>query len=109
VSPEDAHARGVRDGQLIRVFNNFGAFLALAHVSSGIQPGIVFMYHGWDPLMFRGRQNFGAVIPTAGLIKPTNLVGNYGHIVWKPLGFEPNATFHDFTCDFESHAAAAPA
>jgi DMSO reductase family type II enzyme molybdopterin subunit len=109
VNPEDARARGVRDGQVIRVFNNFGAFLALAHVSGGIQPGMVFMYHGWDPLMFRGRQNFGAVIPTAGLIKPTNLVGNYGHIVWKPLGFEPNATFHDFTCDFESHAATAPA
>jgi DMSO reductase family type II enzyme molybdopterin subunit len=100
VNPDDARARGVRDGQPIRVFNSFGSFVALAHLSSAMQPGMVFMYHGWDPLMFRERQNFGAVVATAGLIKPTNLVGDYGHITWKPLGFEPNATFHDFTCDF---------
>lgn len=105
VNPDDARQRNVEDGQLIRIFNSFGSFIALAHLSAGIQPGMLFMYHGWDPMMFRGRQNFGAVVATAGLIKPTSVVGDYGHITWKPLGFEPNATFHDFTCDFAPHEA----
>lgn len=101
VNPDDAAARGVGDGDTIRVFNSFGSFVVQAHVSATIQPGMTFMYHGWDPMMFEGRQNFGAVVSTAGLIKPTSVVSGYGHISYKPLVFEPNATFQDLTCDFE--------
>jgi nitrate reductase alpha subunit len=107
VSPEDAEARGVGDGDLIRVFNPSGAFVAMAHVSAGIQPGMLFMYHGWDPMMFRGRQNFSAVISTAGLIKPTSMAGDYGHLGYRPLEFAPNQTYKDFTCDFERYEAPA--
>jgi DMSO reductase family type II enzyme molybdopterin subunit len=103
VSPDDASKRGVKDGEIIRVYNSHGQFVAMAHVTAAMQPGVMFMYHGWDPMMFRGRQNFGGVIPTAALIKPTSLVGGYGHITYRALAFEPNHTFHDFTCDFEKY------
>ncbi|MDH3978192.1 MAG: molybdopterin-dependent oxidoreductase, partial [Gammaproteobacteria bacterium] len=101
VSTQDAAERGVEDGDMIRVFNSYGEFTVQAHVTSSIQPGMTFMYHGWDPMMFEGRQNFGAVVSTAGLIKPTSVVSGYGHISYQPLVFEPNATFQDLTCDFE--------
>jgi anaerobic selenocysteine-containing dehydrogenase len=107
VSPQDAAARQVEDGDLIRVFNNFGEFIAMAHVTAAMQPGTVFMYHGWDPMMFRSRQNFGGVIPTAGLMKPTSLAGGYGHVTYRALAFEPNHTFHDFTCDFAAQSSGA--
>ncbi len=109
VSPEDAEARGVTDGDTIRVFSPLGSMIIQAHVSSAMQPGMIFMYHGWDPMMFEGNQNFGGVIPTAGLIKPTSLVGGYGHLHFSPLPFAwiPNATFKDFTCDFEKYVEAA--
>ncbi|TDI62321.1 MAG: hypothetical protein E2O89_07825 [Alphaproteobacteria bacterium] len=103
LSVSDAAARSVEDGDLVRVFNTAGEFIVQAHISSAIQPGMMFMYHGWDPMMFHGRQNFGAVIPTAGLIKPTSLVGNYGHLKFEPFFWTPNATFKDFTCDFEKY------
>jgi DMSO reductase family type II enzyme molybdopterin subunit len=106
VNPNDATERGVEDGEMIRVYNSFGSFIVQAHVTSVIQPGMTFMYHGWDPMMFKGRQNFGAVVSTAGLIKPTSLVSGYGHITYKPLVFEPNATFQDVTCDFEKYVEA---
>lgn len=101
VNPDDAAARGVKDGDIIRVFNDAGAFFVMAHLSAGIPPSMLFMYHGWDPMMFRNRQNFGAVISTAGLIKPTGMAGGYGQIGYKPLRFSPNQTYKDFTCDFE--------
>ena len=85
INPDDAKRRGVEDGDLIRVFNPAGSFVAMSHVSAGLQPGMMFMYAGWDPMMFRDRQNFGAVIPTAGLLKPTSLVSNYGHVTYRPL------------------------
>ncbi len=103
VNPEDAQQRGVADGDHIKVFNNVGSFVAMAHVSAAIQPGMTFMYHGWDPMMFRDRQNFGAVISTAGLIKPTSVAGGQGHINYRMFQFEPNATFQDLTCDFEKN------
>ncbi len=105
VNPDDAAARSVTDGDLIRIFNGYGSFIAMAHVSSSMQPGMTFMYHGWDPMMFRGRQNFGAVTSAAGLIKPTGLAGGQGHINFRTFQFEPNAVFQDVTCDFEKYAA----
>jgi nitrate reductase alpha subunit len=103
VNPVDAGGRDVEDGDLIRVFNSFGSFVAMAHVTSAMQPGMTFMYHGWDPMMFRGRKNFGAVIPTSGLIKPTSVAFGYGHITYRSLAFEPNLTLADFTCDYEKY------
>jgi nitrate reductase alpha subunit len=100
VNPDDAAARGVRDGDLIEVFNDAGRFSCMAHLSAGIMPGTVYMYHGWDPTMFRGRQNFAAVIPTAGLVKPTSVAGDYGHLGYRVLAYAPNQTYRDFTCDF---------
>lgn len=105
VNPDDARKRGVKDGDMIHIFNSFGSFVAMAHVSSSIQSGSLFMYHGWDPMMFEGRQNFGGAIPTAGLLKPTSLVGGYGHIGYNTPDYVPNQTFHDHTVDFEKHVA----
>jgi len=51
--------------------------------------------------MFKHGKNFGEVIPTAGLIKPTSMAGDYGHLGYQPLAFAPNQTYKDFTCDFE--------
>lgn len=101
INPDDAAARGVADGDIVRVFNDAGEFFVMAHLSAGIQPSMLFMYHGWDPMMFRKRQNFGAVISTAGLIKPTSMAGGYGHIGYQPVKFSPNQTYKDFTCEFE--------
>ena len=108
VNPDDAAKRGVKDGDLIRTFNKLGSFIAMAHVSSSMQPGQMFMFHGWDPMMFRGRQNFSGVIPTGGLLKPTSLVGNYGHIGYRTPDYVPNQTYHDHTVDFEKYAGAVP-
>lgn len=101
VNPDDAKARKVVDGDLIRVFNGAGEFYAQAHVSSVMQPGMVFMYHGWDPMMFKGRQNFAAVVSTAGLIKPTSMAGDWGHLGYQMLRFAPNQTYKDFSVNFE--------
>jgi nitrate reductase alpha subunit len=103
INPDDARARGVEDGDLVRTFNSHGSFIALAHVSASIQPGTMFMYHGWDPMLFRGRQNFSAAIPTAGLLKPTSLVSGYGQITFQAPDYVPNQTYHDCTVNFEKH------
>jgi len=49
--PDDAEARGIADGDLIRLHNERGACLGVAVVSDGIRPGVIQMSTGawWDP------------------------------------------------------------
>jgi len=105
VNPNDAKDRGVADGDLIKIFNTMGSFIAVAHISSSMQQGMMFMYHGWDPTMFRNQKNFSSVITTAGLIRPTLLAGGADtHLGYAPIKSFPNMTLSDCTCDFELHA-----
>ena len=104
VNPDDAAERGIEDGDLIRIYNDFGNFVAMAHVSSMMQPRQLFMYHGWDPVMFRERKNFSSVMSTNGLIKPVQMIGDYGHMRYQPPDFVPNQTFHDCTVEFEKYS-----
>ena len=101
VNPDDAAARKIEDGDPIRVFNSVGSFVAMAHVSSALQPKTLFMYHGWDPMMFKDRQNFSAAIPTSGLLKPVQMIADYGHLYYKTPDYVPNQTYHDCTVEFE--------
>ncbi len=51
LNPADAAARGIRAGDLVRLFNGRGACLGVARLSDGIRPGVVQMSTGawWDP------------------------------------------------------------
>jgi hypothetical protein len=59
------------------------------------------LHDGWDRMMFRGGQNFGGMIPTGGLSKPTAMLAGYYHPGCQLCAFETNETSKDFTCDFE--------
>jgi anaerobic selenocysteine-containing dehydrogenase len=47
VSPGDAAARGIGDGDEVRVFNDRGAFLCGARVSDDARPGVLVAPMGW--------------------------------------------------------------
>jgi trimethylamine-N-oxide reductase (cytochrome c) len=51
VNPKDAAARGIKDGAVVRVFNDFGQILAGVRVTEDIQPGSVRVCEGawYDP------------------------------------------------------------
>jgi biotin/methionine sulfoxide reductase len=51
ISPQDAARRGIRDGDVVRVFNDRGACLAGARIDDGVMPGVVVMATGawFDP------------------------------------------------------------
>ncbi|WMC11870.1 trimethylamine-N-oxide reductase TorA [Oceanimonas pelagia] len=46
INPEDAAARGIADGDLVRVFNGRGQLLAGARVSDHFPPGVVRIHEG---------------------------------------------------------------
>ena len=51
--PVDAEARGIMDGDIIKMFNDRGAVLGIAQVTERMRPGVVHSYEGsssYDPV-----------------------------------------------------------
>ena len=61
IHPRDAESRGIVDGQMVRTFNDRGAFLARARVSEDARPGVVVGLSVWWAKMCPGGRNANAV------------------------------------------------
>ena len=59
--PDDAAARGIADGDLVRVFNDRGSFLARASVSDRARPDLVVAWGLWWHKLVAGERNVNAV------------------------------------------------
>jgi len=70
IHPSDATARGLAEGASVRVFNDRGAFQAVARLSEDVRPGIVVA-----PLGYWARRSNGA---TVNAINPTRYA-DMGH------------------------------
>lgn len=71
LNPLEASARNIKDGDIIKIFNDRGALLAGALVIERIRTGVVYIDHGarWDPIVL-GELDRGGDINT---ITPHNL------------------------------------
>jgi len=67
----EAEARGIKSGDIVKVFNERGAVLGGAYVTERVRPGVAYMDHGarWDPII-PGELDRGGAINT---ITPHNL------------------------------------
>ncbi|MBP7492507.1 MAG: molybdopterin-dependent oxidoreductase [Rhodoferax sp.] len=62
ISVQDAAERGIKDGDLVELYNERGALVVGARVSDKIMPGVVSIYEGaWPQLDSKGRCNNGLV------------------------------------------------
>ncbi|MBI5118691.1 molybdopterin-dependent oxidoreductase [Candidatus Poribacteria bacterium] len=84
MNPEDAKKRGIEDGDLVRVFNDFDDFrvhvklTSAARCASETSLGQVIIYHAWEPYQFDKWKSYDAAIP--GMIKWLDLAAGYGHL-----------------------------
>ncbi len=81
MNDRDARARGIRDGDNVRVFNDNGSFKCPVKPTAAVQPGQAVMYHAWEPLQFAGHR--GQQEPVASPWKPHHLLGDYGHLHYR--------------------------
>jgi anaerobic selenocysteine-containing dehydrogenase len=71
VNPKDAEKRGIKDGDIVKVFNERGIVLVGARVWERVMPGVVYVDHGarYDPIV-PGEIDRGGAINT---ITPHNV------------------------------------
>ena len=65
IHPDDARARGIEDGEMVRTFNDRGEFLAKARVWDGARPGVVVGLSVWWAKLCPGGKNANAVTSQA--------------------------------------------
>ena len=79
--PSEAEKRGIKNGDIISIYNDRGTVLAGAYITERIMPGVVYIDHGakWDPIAI-GEIDRGGAINT---IVPRNTTSKnaVGHAV----------------------------
>ena len=76
-NPVDAAARGLSDGDMVRVFNDRSSFKVRLQVTEGIKPGCLNMWQGWWPRHFEDGVHFAELLhyvenPAHELVTNTN-------------------------------------
>jgi DMSO reductase family type II enzyme molybdopterin subunit len=75
IGEEDAQARGIRDGDAVRVHNDLGSIELGAKVTPAVRPGQVVVYHAWEPSQFAKGLSHQVLIPSP--MNPIHLAGGY--------------------------------
>ncbi|MCC6641724.1 MAG: molybdopterin-dependent oxidoreductase, partial [Deltaproteobacteria bacterium] len=79
--PADMAARGLADHDRIRVFNGHGAFEARVRPGARMQPGMIQLFHAWEPYQFKNWQ--GQQAPVVAPWKPLHLAGGYAQLHYR--------------------------
>jgi complex iron-sulfur molybdoenzyme family reductase subunit alpha len=87
LNPEDMDARGIEDGDTVRVYNDLGSVELQAKRYPSGEPGTARMYFAWERFQFPDRDNFNSLVPL--YMKPTQLV-QYPEDTGEHLYFRPN-------------------
>jgi DMSO reductase family type II enzyme molybdopterin subunit len=84
---EDARARGIDDGDSVRVRNDHGSFEIMARPSPAVPAGTAIVYHAWEPYQFPNWRGNMEVVSSP--YKPTHFVGDYGHLRYRLFSAGP--------------------
>jgi DMSO reductase family type II enzyme molybdopterin subunit len=101
----DAVARGIRDGDRVRVHNDHGAFEAIAKPAPAVQPGQAIIYHAWEPYQFKGWK--GQQEPVVSPWKALHLAGGYGQIHYRVIYGGPGHSPRAGTVEIERVSTAS--
>jgi anaerobic selenocysteine-containing dehydrogenase len=99
MSTVDAEARGIREGQRVRVFNDLDSFEISVKLAPGVRPGQLIVYHAWDNFQFKGHRGFQNLIPTP--LNPVELAGGQYHLRPMTICLQPSHTDRDTRVEVE--------
>ncbi len=99
MNPKAMDQKGIKDGDMVRIFNSSGEFYAMAKAWPALPENMLFSEHGWEQYEYKNETHYNFV--SSELINPLELVGGYGHIRYTPGGYNPNRIYHETTVDVE--------
>ncbi len=99
--PDEATSRGIQDNDWVRVYNDEGQAVVKAKIKPAEMAGRLTMYHGWEKYL--GFQEGGWQSLSYIKIKPTQLVGGYGHLNFRLNYWGPTGNNRDIKVEIERY------
>jgi complex iron-sulfur molybdoenzyme family reductase subunit alpha len=93
-----AEAKGIKDGETIRIFNALGEFYAMAKLSSSAPADGLVLEHGWEPYMYLKNKGHNEVVPTA--LNLLEMADGWGHLKFGGL-WDGNQYAYDGAVNYE--------
>ena len=100
----DAEARGIKDNDWVELFNDHGRVIVRAKIKHGEQAGHVSMYHTPELYMDMIEGGSQSVCPIR--LTPTHLVGDYGHLLYRPNYYGPGGHQRDVRVEMRRYTGA---
>ncbi len=98
INPEIAAARGVKDGDDVRLFNKMGSAVVMAKLTPGVPKDAIVMEHGWEPFMYSNKQGHNQL--NADMLNVLELSDGWGHLKFG-THWDGNQHAYEATIDFE--------
>jgi anaerobic selenocysteine-containing dehydrogenase len=99
INVQDAAARGINDGDTVKVFNDLDAFQVMAKTTPAAQRGQLILYHAWENFQFAGNKGFQNLIPSP--LNPVELSGGQFHLRPMSICMQPSHTDRDTRVEVE--------
>lgn len=93
-----AEAKGIKDGDTIRIYNALGEFYAMAKLSSSAPADGLVMEHGWEPYMYLKNKGHNEVVPTS--LNLLEMADGWGHLKFGGL-WDGNQYAYDGAVNYE--------
>ncbi|MPN55839.1 Perchlorate reductase subunit alpha [bioreactor metagenome] len=106
MSPLDAKPLGIKDNDWVEAWNNHGKVICRVKIRNGEQRGRVSMWH--CPELYMDLLTGGSQSVCPVRINPTNLVGNYGHLFFRPNYYGPAGSQRDVRVNVKRYIGATP-
>jgi nitrate reductase / nitrite oxidoreductase, alpha subunit len=106
IHSKDADARGIADGDWVRIHNQIGSLVCLCKILPGEKAGRLTMYHGWEKYLGFAEGGWQSV--TYVKIKPTQLAGDYGQLHFKLNYWGPTGNNRDIRVQIEKYDGVPP-
>lgn len=87
INDEDAAARGIANGEKMRLFNDHSSVIIQAKVTPAVRPGTVIVYTGFESYLSPEWKDLSTL--ETGMVKWLHLVGGYGHLSHRALQWQP--------------------
>ncbi|PWC40410.1 molybdopterin-dependent oxidoreductase [Azospirillum sp. TSO22-1] len=104
--PSEAALRGLKDNDWAEVWNDHGRIVCRVKIRAGEPAGRVTMAHTPELYMDLIEGSTQSVCPIR--ITPTHLVGNYGHLLFRPNYYGPGGTQRDVRVEIRRYTGAVP-
>jgi complex iron-sulfur molybdoenzyme family reductase subunit alpha len=98
INKEVAGVKNIKDGDLIRIYNQLGEFQANAKVSSSVAPDNIVMEDGWEPYWFKSLKGYNTVVPNS--LNLLEMSGGWGHLKFGG-NWDGNQYAYDGAINFE--------